>query len=426
MGRRGPAQKLIQDFGTYSQLLGAVGHSVDAAAVAEHLVDDEQFRSQVAGLLAHTKKRANVPPDVAERMDVLLKSLADECRHVADDAGEALPEAPAKLADGLGSSGEAVRDAVGDAVLLNGHRQYIHERHLGLPEFRNLLGRRADKGRFALVKLVPYLRDELARRGLEFSAAQIRTFFDAGGSDGQVPYCLKHILSGVNGEFAAGLIDLADLVGGREPDEWLDEVRERLQFRSHSSMHKAIAACTSLKYDCVHKALSGKKKAKRIQVEIKYCLDAWLQALEEEREPEIPEECRGIPVEKMHELLPGLEQQFDTKEDIYRLISERTGIKTGSVRRYFQSNGQLKYAPLSVFECAQKLAAEGGPSYRTGSYLADKRTRRVARGLAHRLSQAQKRRQAGGKDDEPAVTFKELRRALIKTLKEQRHTAPSL
>ncbi len=254
MGRRGPAQKLIQDFGTYSKLLGAVGHSVDATAVAEHLVDDEQLRSQVAGLLAHTKKRADVPPEVVERMDVLLKALADECCHVAGDAGEALPEAPIKLADVLGASREAVRDAVGDTVLLNGHRQYIQGRYFGLAEFRNLLGRRADKGKFALVKLVPYLRDELGKRGFDLSAAEIRAFFDAGAPDGQVPYCLRHILSGVNGEFAPGLINLSDLVGGRETDEWLDEVRERLQFRSHSSMHKAIAACTSLKYDCVHKA----------------------------------------------------------------------------------------------------------------------------------------------------------------------------
>jgi hypothetical protein len=222
----------------------------------------------------------------------------------------------------------------------------------------------------------------------------------------------------VGEEFLGGLIDLGDLVGERDPDQWLEEARLKLRFRSHSSLHKAVAEATSLKYDCVHKALSGRKKAKRIQAEIKYCLDQWLADAAAGREPEIADAHRGVPVEQMHGLLERLEQKFRTKEQIYRAIAGKTGLKTGSVRRYFQSNGQLKYAPLDVYDWAERLAQEDGQPCVRQSYLADSRTKRAAERLAERAREALTRWRSCEDDGELEMAFRELRRTLIVTIKE--------
>lgn len=432
MKRSVMACELIEGYRVYAELLNAAGHTVDREAVAEYLAEDEERRDEVAELLARPPDQAHngekVSAQLADRMRELCRALMEEFGRVAAERfGEpALPTGADALVEGLKARPESDREAFADAVLLNGHRGFTRPRYISAGEFQRVLGERADGGEPALVKFAPFLRAELAKRGLAMSDAEVRALFDPSCEDRQVPYCLKRILEGVNGDFNAGLIRLEEMVGDQDPDEWLEAVRHKLQFRSHSSMHKAIAEATSLKYDCVHKALSGQRKAKRVRAEIKYCLANWLADVEEGREPEIPEDYRGVPVERMHELLSQLERRFDTKEDIYRLISDRTGIKTGSVRRYFQGNGQLKYAPLAVFRCARRMAVEDVHVPGPGSYLADGRIRRLARSLAGKSNEALRRWRSAGENHELEMAYKELRRALIVTIKEQRHIASAL
>jgi len=420
------AKLLVESYRAYAGLLEALGHGVDAGAVAAHLGDDEEQRARLERLLcgAGDGDVKGIAAEAAERMQELSGALL---REVTQAAEEDLPGGPpCEVAAALASCEEAQRDLLADVVLLNGHRQFLRPRYMDLGELRRELKEREDGGQFALVRLVPFLREELRKRGLETSERSIRSWFDEESEAGQAPYCVRSILRGVNGEFATGLIPLEELVGQEDADAWLEEARRRLSFRSHSAMHKAIAEVSSLKYDCVHKALSGKRKAKRIQAEIKYCLDKWLEDLEEGREPAIDEDYLGVPVEQMHDLMAALERKFHTKEELYRLISRTTGIKTGSVRRYFQSNGQLKYAPLCVFRCARELATTNRLPRTRVSYLTDRRTRKVAVEMAQRAQQMLMRWRSEGEGSELEVAYRELRRALIVTIKERRHKAPVL
>jgi len=429
--------RLVEGYRAYTELLEALGHTVDRTAVAQYLADGTGKQQETEALLSRVSQgdpkgprsaeaAGQVTAEVAGRMQELLQRLLEEIEGLAKglEGKGKRHTGPAELARAVRACPAEEREHLGDAVLLNGHRQFLQARYITAEEFRRLLAQREDQGRLALVKLVPFLCQELAKRGLNLPEAEVRRFFDAAAEGVQVPSCLKRIMKGINGEFATGLIDLCELVGERDPDEWLEEARRKLQFRSHSSMHKAIAEATSLKYDCVHKALSGRKKAKRIQAEVKFCLDAWLQAVREGREPDVNEEHRGVPVEEMNALLPPLERKFGTKEKIYRLISARTGIKTGSVRRYFQSNGQLKHAPLAVYRCAAQLAVGPMPEQLRRSYLADNRVRRVAAELAEQANAAFLRWVATDDNAELEVAYKELRRALIVTIKEGREPVP--
>ena len=118
----------------------------------------------------------------------------------------------------------------------------------------------------------------------------------------------------------------------------------------------------------------------------------------------------------MHELLPALEERFGNKEAVYRRLARQTGIKPGSVRRYFQKGGQLKCAPLAVYRVAAELADGNGCSART-SYLADRRTRRLASRTARQMNELLRQwRKTGRPEFETA--YRRLRHSLIALIKE--------
>lgn len=428
MGDKVAASEFVESYRLCAALLSAVGQRMDRAALVDLLAPDEEQGPEIEKALSSAggRRQRRVSPEVADRMRQLQESFFEQFSYAAARlAGmERVPSAPDELARQLSKVPRRDKDAVADFILLNGHRELVKARHINVTQLRPVVEERQREAPLALVKLVPYLREELQKRGSEMSEDEIRALFTPGSDDRQVPYCLKWILQDLDGEFNAGLIGIEQMVGDKDPDEWLEAVRRTLQFRSHAAMHKAIAEATDVKYDSVHKALSGRKKARRIQAEVKYCLDKWLKDLEEGREPDIKEDYRGVPIGRMSTLLPELEQKFGSKEEMYRVIADKAGVKPGSVRRYFHANGQLKYAPLTVYRWAVTLAA-GGPVRPARSYLANKQTRRVARDLSRRTNEVLRQWQREGDNPELAIAYKELRRALIVAVKEQRRSSPT-
>jgi len=421
-------------FRLYAELLEALGLQLEEAVLAAHLAGGEDEQEQIESLMRLSeedpREGGNVAPGVTKAMQALEEALCAELREAGLKLGCDLPCGDEALLQALRHLPEDDRESLADAVLLKGHAQFLRRRYMDAATFHRILRERHDPECLAMVKLVPYLSEQLRRRGFDFSEQEIREFFDE-KLQRRVPCCLKSIMAGVNGQFSTGLIPLEDMVGDQDPKEWLERVRRKLLFRSHSAMHKAIAEATSLKYDCVHKALSGSKKAKRIQAEIKYCLDRWLKDVQEGRDPQVSDEHRGVPVEWTCALLPQLEERFKSKEEIYRVISEQTGIKAGSVRRYFQSNGQLKCAPLSVYRLAKSMAAGDNDSAAVSrraarsSYLADQQTRRTAWRLAARVNAALRRWRADAADHALELEYRQLRRMLIMAIKEQRSAVPA-
>lgn len=419
-------------FRLYAGLLGAVGLQPDEAALAGHLADGAEEREQLEALMRSPEDEpaegGAVPPSVADSLQSLEEALGSELYDAALKLGLDVPAGGQMLVQRLHELPEGEKDSLADAILSNGQAQFVRPRYMEAAAFRRAVSESHDPESLALVRLVPYLRAQLQERGYLLTDREITHFFDA-ACQSQVPYCLKSIMAGVNGQFSTGLIPLEEMVGDEDAGDWLERVRQRLLFRSHSAMHKAISEATSLKYDCVHKALSGNKKAKRIQAEIKYCLDQWLQKAEAGGDPPIDDDHRGVPVEWTCALLPRLEEAFESKEEIYRVISEKTGIKAGSVRRYFQSNGQLKCAPLTVYRLAKKLAAGTGSTVRRrpssrASYLADQATLSTASKLAAQVNDALRRWQDGGADPDLELEYRHLRLSLIVAIKEQQAAVP--
>jgi len=438
--------KFTQACGTYRDLLGAIGLSFDVPALASHFSEDTDDQQRLTAVLdaisrGESSRRA-VPAGAADAAADLVESLRQRVLQGADGVLQATStDMPCRdLAGALGDLDDVVRDTVADYVAQNGHRGYLRSRFITVDDFRQMLKEREDGGRLSLVKFIPFLHAKFAERGYDESEETIRSWFDTAEGDAQVPYCARAIMRGVNGEFKSFLIPIQKMVGDADPDEWLEGARQALQFRSHSAMHKALAAATGLKYDCVHKALSGKKKAKRVRSELKHCLDLWLVSVKSTGDAAIPDEYRGVPVQDMEALLPQLRQRFATKEQMYAAIADHTGMRSGSVRRYFQDSGQLKCAPLNVYRCAlgmsegtipvpePKVVRRAGRRQATRrraehprSYLADGRTRRLAKRLCERLQNCQTGSPDTEQDVERYAAFMELRRSLIMTMKQGLH-----
>jgi hypothetical protein len=311
--------------------------------------------------------------------------------------------------------------------MLNGHRRFVQERYISVEEFQRLVENFAGDQTVARRKLIEHIRKEFRRRGIEMSCATIEERFRSNPSVRTIPRCVKQIFEDLGQEYRTGLIPIEKMVGEREPEQWLEQTREKLDFRSHSSMHKAIAEATDLTYDCIHKALSGSEKAKRIQRQIKICLEDWLEAVERGEDLEVDDDYRGIPVEQVAALMPGMLEAFDSKEAVYRAISDRTGLRPGSIRRYFQSDGRLKFAPLSVYRAALRLG--GDPAQDVDSRNeepavedAEPIQQESISDLSARLERISKRRDAEAERN-LRKRFKSLRLALIKKLASRRASA---
>lgn len=425
-----PARKLLKSYQTYARLVTAVGYDINNAAVADHLTADRQEAARIGGLLRESgvdsPSLEEVRAEVYDRMRALELALLVELRQILGGMPTENPRrvSAAAFTGKLRAVSDERKDRLADAILLNGQRKLVRARYITAEEFRKFLDELDGEQHVALAKLAAYVSQELKKRGFRMAERGVLELLGPATGARKVPHCLKQILRGIKQWYTTSLIPLEEMTGTTGLAEWLEATRRRLQFRSHTAMHKAIAEATGLKYDSVHKALAGSAKPKRIRAEIKHCLETWLSDVKNGREPDIGQVHRGVPVEETQALLPELVHRFGTKEEVYRRISEKTGIKAGSVRRYFRSYGLLKRAPLTVYRCAKELAGREDHLDSCTSYLADERTRRAAFGLAKEARQALRRWQHADGNTELEREYRELRRALIVTIKEQRCSAP--
>ena len=357
MGRGASADRFRQVFEEYVDLLEAIGHTVHREALLER-VSGEGGGITVLNGAAKGRETATVPPGALRRIETLRDDLRQQIESgiSGEDREESGEE---ELEERLRDLPEPARDHLADIVMQDGHRPCLEKRFLAVEEFQQMLAEYAGDQTLARSSLIDHLRREFRRRGYEMSCEAIEERFRADPLVRRIPYCAGPIIRELGDEFRTGLIPIENMVGEEDPGLWLDRTRRRLRFRSERAMHRAVAQSTSLTYACVHKALSGRERAKRIQVEIKECLEGWLEKLREGQPLPVDDEHRGIPVEEVYALLPRLKQKFETKQAIYRAIAQKTDLKPGSIRRYFQEQGGLKTAPLAVYREACRLAGGG-------------------------------------------------------------------
>jgi hypothetical protein len=459
----GKAKAFVRSYAGYVSVLEALGYDPDEDGILARVCSDAAARIKLKRILSDhrggTLNGERVEAQLVESMDKLRESLG---RMIGPEAVRRAPTPPAPVPVGVGGGGVAAalpeivralpeqdRDELADLVELDGHRRMVRPRLLGVEQFQAMLRGYAGGQTLARQKLIGHLRDEMLKRGIDMSCQPIEERFRRDPAVRTIPYCVKQIFRSLGNEFHTGLVPIEQMVGDEDADEWLEAVRLKLSFRSQSAMHKAVARQTGLTYDCIHKALSGRRKAKRIQIEVNRCIAQWLRRAEAGEPLGVDEHYLGVCVVRMRELIPRLLPAFGTKEAVYRHLAQSTGLRTGSVRRYFQNDGQLKYAPLSVYRAARSLAerdpaelrrmlsaeAPARPARRAAAARPARRVRPAPSGTSQRAgampqrdmtgSIAQATREALSRwrrnpgNEELEMEFKDLRHALIMKVRER-------
>ncbi len=409
------------------ECLRALGFRVDWTGLARAVGMGPAGSRKAADALQRAAREGGdgkLPARVRKGITRRLLALSRAVEGVPASSGPACGARPDDLAGQLARASGKEREAIRDSFLAAGNGCLVRPRHMSPKEFQRFFQATFSGRDLSLGKLATFVSQELARRGRPLSMPNVRRLFGSGECGTPIPRCIKHVLIGINGEFDTGLMPVLELTGGKPLRAWLEGAREKLLFRSHSSMHKAIAESTGLKYDSVHKALSGSKTPLKIRVEIKTCVDGWLRLLQSGGDPDVRPIHRGVPVAEIEVLLPALEAGYGTKEAVYRRIAKQTGRSTSCIRRYFRPVGLLKHASLAAYRCALEMlqAADSKPAIQ--SYLGDETTRRAARRLEREAALALQQWRDTGHDVELELRFRELRRALIATMKQQRPVAP--
>ena len=123
--------------------IGAAGNAVELPVLAQHLAGGGEQAAEVEAALQRRDGDATIEQAASERMRTLLAGLADEIR---DALGEDASSNPEGLREALRRCSEQERDAAADAVLLNGHRQFLRPSRVALAEVRELLAERPERG----------------------------------------------------------------------------------------------------------------------------------------------------------------------------------------------------------------------------------------------------------------------------------------
>lgn len=426
MEKRIAVSVLTDSYEQYVQTLETLGYRVNQSSLRNKLIEGLGYKGQMKVFFTKSSKSEGnsrtAPAAVYSRISDLYGDLTQHIQAGIPDESERAEVK--KLHNGalisrLRKMPDETLAQISQELAESVHAQFVHRREISIEEFRELLNAYAAGQSIARTKLIKHLQQEFEARGIKMSFDSIEERFRSNTKVRTMPACAKEILADLGPDFRTGLVPIEEMVGEADPDEWLKSARGRLMFRSDSAMHKAIAEAADLKYDAVHKALSGPQKAQRIQIGIKACLDRWLELMDAGEPLPVNPDYRGVAVEKLRVLLPVLLRRFRSKEAAYRQIAKSVGIKAGSVRRYFQGNGKIAGVPLTLYECAARLANRL-PNGKPQSYLKNETTREAAYRIAERARNVLEQWRQDSANYELEGEFKSLRLTLIATIKEQR------
>ena len=292
---------------------------------------------------------------------------------------------------------------------------------MSVAEFHEVLKRFCGGQTIARKRLINHLKQEFEKRGINMSFDTIEERFRPNTNVRTIPACAKEILANADGSFLTGLIPIEQLTGDTPPTEWLRHKREQFGFRSDSAMHKAIAEATGLKYDSIHKALSGPRKARKIQSRIKDCLDQWEERQKKNEPLGVCKDYLGAPIEEVRKLMDRLVPLYPTKQQMYLAVAETLQINSSSAKRYHSNHIKIRHVAMEKYERLMRLVEERealGPVERGRTYRPKTRSDSIER-LSRRAERALQNWRADQENVQLKLAFKAIRLQLIMRVKER-------
>jgi len=425
MQQRVPVTDLVRSLDAYSKLAGSLGFQVNRSAVRKHALEGTDYRGPMKSFFSesYASRHAShtAPAGVLRAIRTLHDDLASVVRERLNGAlpGKAQTDAAA-LVQGVAGLPSEKRAAAAEAVARSPQARFLKRAEMDIKEFHRMVRKYAGGQTIARARLVAHMCEELSKLGCEMSLDAIEERFRANTKVRTVPACFAEILGRLDASFLTGLVAIEEMVGETPPDQWLEECRRKLGFRSHNAMHKALAESTPLNYEAIHKALTHPRPGQRIQRQICDTLREWQAAVEAGQTPPVDLRYLGAPASKVRELLVGLCRSHPKRQQLLRQAAAAMGVKSAHLRRTLSDPDDARTYPAEALAKLQHLVEEGCQPARPMSYLAGEGTRRLASQLSYRSNEALSRWRRDRENYALKRTYKSLRLQLIMAMKQRR------
>ncbi|HOX36709.1 MAG TPA: hypothetical protein PL033_01865 [Candidatus Brocadiia bacterium] len=429
---RVPIRLVLDEYESYLHLLKAIGFRVNKAAIRRHCISGLGYSGPMKAFFnrVHAQKHPNhtAPKDVYDRIATLRRGLeAIILREIAPWLrGKSISTvADGTLAGVLMAVPDEARERVSCAARAEEHGRFVGRREMTVKEFQRRLGEYCSGQTVCRRKLILRIQEVLAANGISMSFDTIEERFRNNTKVKTMPACVLQAFENKPEDFLTGLVPIESLTGSVQPGEWLERKRAALMFRSDSAMHKALAEASGLNYDSVHKALSGPRKAQRIQVKICECFDKWQKQRAEGQPLSVDPKYRGVPVEEFRQILERLRTKFQSDEIMYKELGARLGVNPQQAKRFHEGKVSTKHLPIEYYGRVMALMQDRPDEQRSPSYLKDMRVRDLAGQLAQEANRSLEAAQLKQNGARAAMVgqYRNLRLRLITVLKEQRHQA---
>jgi len=425
MQERVPITKVVEAYQAYEQLALRLGFQVKKGVVRKHALKSTDYRGAMKSFFSTTyaKRHANhtAPAGIFDAIDKLNHDLAGVIRKKINGA---LPKGTngdiVKLAQNLKRVPPAKLAVAAEAVAQSDQSQFLKRAEIDIKEFQALLKRYAKGQTIARGKLVRHLQTELKKRGEEMSLDAIEERFRANTKVRTVPACFADILRDLDVHFLTGLVPIEEMVGGAQPEAWLEDCRGKLGFRSHNAMHKALAEATSLNYEAIHKALTRPRPGRRIQSQIRDTLHGWLEAAGQGKELSVPDRYLGVAAEEVRKVLDELARFYPKRSRLYRDAATAMGVRSALLRRTHKAPEDRKTYPAEALRKLKEFAKTRKSAAGPASYLAKGGTRKLAARLSYRANEALRKWQQDRENSALRGAYRSLRLQLIIAMKQRR------
>lgn len=428
-GNRVPITAILESLNTYEGMLAALGLQLDRAAVRKYSTQGLGYRGPMKTFFSESHA-ARHPSHTAPAQihSVVEHLLSDLSRLIRAQLNGALPKHTGKqarkdIAAAVAKLPPDQLEALTAAVLRSQHAHLVRRQEISIEEFRCLLQKYASGQTLARKALIGHIQKAFRKRGIRMSFDTIEERFRATTTVKTMPACIVEILESMGDQFRTGLIPIEEMCGNQDPKAWLEERRTRYSFKSASGMHQALAEVTGLRYDSIHKALGSKTPAKRIQKDIKDCLDRWEALFQRGENLGVSEDYQGVPIAEVHSVFERLRHRFGSNGKLREALASALHVTPSWLQRYMARSPRVKYMPMRQYTRLLKLS-ESPLARSARSYLRDDQTRVMAQTLCERANEALAHASDDADETDKALEhYKQLRRQLIEVLK-QRRAAP--
>lgn len=214
------------------------------------------------------------------------------------------------------------------------------------------------------------------------------------------------------------MVAVCEITHGHEPRAWLETLRERLGFKSQSAMHKAIAKSTGIKYDTVHKALTQPRPERRVRLEIKQCIEHWIERSAKGLRPDVDFSLLVVSPAATQQILRELRFCYVDQQTALAEAAQVSGSTRATLQKYLDGEEEKPF-PADSYDALVQLLDRRRRMFQVLSYLSNDEKRAKVQRLNARLREFLARWRANPSRVAFRHRFRELRLQMIAEIKNE-------